>query len=85
MAEARKKTIKKFVGTVVSDKMDKTAVVKIDRQVEHSKYHKKYTVSKRYKCHDLKNECKIGDVVEFVGCRPLSKDKHWRITGKVGK
>jgi small subunit ribosomal protein S17 len=83
MTEVSKKIIRKFTGLVVKDKMDKTVVVKIDRRVENKKYHKKFLVTKRYKCHDPKNEYKIGDKVEFIGCRPLSKEKRWRVINKV--
>ncbi|MEA3463556.1 MAG: 30S ribosomal protein S17 [Patescibacteria group bacterium] len=74
---------KKFNGIVVSDKMDKTIVVKVDRVKVHSKYKKRYTVSKKYKVHDEKNKFKEGDKVTFVECRPLSKDKRWRALYKT--
>ncbi len=76
-----KKTIirKKFTGVVVSDKMDKTITVKIDTIRQHPKYLKRYTVSKKYKVHDEKNQFKEGDMVTFVECRPISKDKKWRV------
>jgi small subunit ribosomal protein S17 len=70
---------KKFSGVVVSDKNDKTVIVKVDRVKMNSKYKKRYVVSKRYKVHDENNSCKIGDKVSFIECRPLSKDKRWRI------
>ncbi len=70
---------RKFNGVVVSDKMDKTIVARIDRVKVHPKYKKRYTVSKRYKVHDEKNKFKEGDKVTFVECRPLSKDKRWRV------
>ncbi|PIR66633.1 MAG: 30S ribosomal protein S17 [Parcubacteria group bacterium CG10_big_fil_rev_8_21_14_0_10_36_14] len=73
------KNIKKLKGVVVSDKMEKTIVVKIGRRVSHPKYHKAYNVSKKYKVHDEKNQYKVGDKVAFVGCRPYSKDKKWRV------
>lgn len=64
-------------GTVVSDKMTKTIVVKVDRRVRHS-FYKKYTVkSRHYKAHDEKNEAKVGDQVTLVESRPLSRDKRW--------
>ncbi|MCL5966255.1 MAG: 30S ribosomal protein S17 [Deltaproteobacteria bacterium] len=67
------------VGTVVSDKMDKTVVVRVERLVMHSVY-KKYTKRRaRYKAHDEKNECRVGDRVEIIETRPLSKDKRWRV------
>lgn len=66
-------------GVVVSDKMDKTVVVAIEQLKEHPKYRKRYKSTKRYKAHDDKNECKIGDIVLISECRPISKDKKWRI------
>ena len=59
--------------------MDKTIVVKVDRTKIHPIYKKRFTVSKNYKVHDEKNEAKVGEKVNFMECRPLSKDKHWRI------
>lgn len=74
------KTIrKKFNGTVVSAKMDKTLVARVDRVKAHPKYKKRYTVSKKYKVHDEKGAFKEGDKVSFIECRPLSKDKKWRV------
>ncbi|HNX10863.1 MAG TPA: 30S ribosomal protein S17 [bacterium] len=70
---------KKFKGEVVSDKNDKTIIVRVERVKIHPKYHKRYTVSSHYKVHDEKNEYKVGDVVTFVECRPLSRDKRWRV------
>ena len=68
-----------FKGIVTSDKMDKTVVVRVDHVRRHAKYEKQYTVSKKYKVHDEANKHKVGDVVEFIECRPLSKDKRWRV------
>ena len=80
MKEKNKKTAKKrFQGIVVSSKMDKTIVVRVDRSVTHHKYNKVYTVSKKYKVHDEKNKYKEGDAVDFLECRPMSKDKRWRV------
>lgn len=73
---------KKFKGTIVSDKMDKTIVVKVDRVKRHPKYHKSFLVSKKYKVHDERKQFKTGDQVTFVECRPLSKDKRWRVLYK---
>ncbi len=64
-------------GVVVSDKMDKTIVVSVDRFVKHPKYGKYIKRSKKYKVHDEGNDFKIGDEVTFVESRPLSKDKHF--------
>ena len=75
----QKKIVKKFKGTVVSTKMAKTAVVVVDAFKMHPKYKKRYKVSKKYKVHDEKGSAKAGDTVEFVECRPLSKDKKWRL------
>ncbi len=75
-----KKTVikKKFQGVVVSDKMDKTITVRIDRVKIHPKYKKRYTVSRKYKVHDEKNKYNEGDKVVFIECRPISKGKRWR-------
>lgn len=78
--KTKKRTL---VGTVVSDKMQKTIVVKVDSVKTHPKYGKQFIMSKRYKVHDEKNEYKTGDKVTFVECRPYSKDKCWRVTGKA--
>ena len=67
------------VGVVVSDKMDKTVVVKVDRLVRHSLYNKYIKRSVKYKVHDEKNSCKMGDRVQIIECRPLSKDKRWSL------
>ena len=66
-------------GVVVSDKMDKTVVVKVDRLVKHPVYNKYIKRSAKYKAHDDDNSCKIGDRVIIVECRPLSKDKCWKV------
>jgi small subunit ribosomal protein S17 len=71
--------IRRFRGVVVSDKMDKTIVVSIDAVKTHPKYHKSFVTSRRYKVHDERNQFKEGDAVTFVQCRPLSKDKRWRV------
>ena len=68
-----------FVGVVVSDKMDKTIVVRVDRTVVHEKYGKRYQRSRNYHVHDEKNAHKVGDRVEFVETRPLSRSKRWRV------
>ena len=66
-------------GIVVSDKMDKTIVVAVSRFIKHPLYGKFYKVSKKYKVHDEKNQHKVGEVVEIVSTRPLSKDKRFRV------
>ncbi|GAM10956.1 30S ribosomal protein S17 [Geobacter sp. OR-1] len=67
------------VGIVVSDKMDKTVVVKVDRMVKHPVYSKYIRRTEKYKAHDELNNCKVGDRVVIVESRPLSKDKCWKV------
>ena len=67
------------VGVVVSDKMQKTVVVKIDRRVPHPMYGKMVTRTKKVKAHDEENSAKMGDTVRIMETRPLSKDKRWRV------
>lgn len=66
-------------GVVVSDKMDKTVVVKMEKRTRHPKYHKIIIRAVKVKAHDEKNECKMGDLVSLMETRPLSKDKRWRV------
>ena len=66
-------------GIVVSDKMDKTVTVKVERRVMHSLYKKFIRRSKKYSAHDENNACKVGDVVSIRECRPISKNKRWEI------
>jgi small subunit ribosomal protein S17 len=73
-----------LTATVVSDKMDKTRVVKVQKVVKHAKYDKPVRHSVTYKAHDEKNETKTGDVVLIMETRPLSKDKRWIIQEIVG-
>ena len=70
------------IGVVVSDKMDKTVVVSVSRFVKHPLYGKFYKVSKKYKAHDENNVCKVGDKVEIVETRPISKDKKFKVVIK---
>ena len=77
MNKKRKK--RRFKGIVVSNKMEKTIVVKVERTKMHPKYKKIYKVHKKYKVHDPKNQAKIGDKVVFEECRPISKDKKWKL------
>jgi len=72
-------------GTVVSDKMKKTVVVKVNRYVKHPKYLKFVNISKNFKAHDEENVCKPGDKVEIESCRPMSKDKTFRVISVNGK
>ena len=73
------------VGKVVSDKMDKTVVVAIQDNVKHPLYKKIIKRTVKFKAHDEKNECGIGDKVEIMETRPLSKDKRWRVTQIIAK
>jgi small subunit ribosomal protein S17 len=66
-------------GDVVSDKMDKSVVVEVERQLMHPIYGRTVKMKKRYVAHDEKNECKVGDRVKIVETRPLSKTKRWRV------
>ena len=76
---------KKKVGTVVSNKMDKTVVVRVERLVPHDVYKKYVRRRVTFKAHDEKNECHVGDVVTIAECRPLSKDKSWRVLEIVAR
>jgi small subunit ribosomal protein S17 len=77
------KTKRQFTGTVVSDKMSKTVTVRVDRTVLHPKYHKRYTRSTKMKAHDEKGEYHVGDAVVIEECKPISRDKRWRVVGRV--
>lgn len=68
---------KTMIGRVVSNKMDKTVVVVVERLKRHLLYKKVLRMSKRYKAHDADNACRVGDVVRIVESRPLSKEKRW--------
>jgi small subunit ribosomal protein S17 len=72
-------TRRRIVGVVTSNKMMKTVVVQVTRRVKDPRFHKYLTKRVRYKAHDEKNEYKIGDRVEIVETRPMSKDKRWRV------
>ena len=72
-------TLKIQSGIVVSNKMDKSIVVKIERKIKHPLYKKTIKRSKKYIAHDEQNECKVGDLVQIAECRPLSRRKHYRL------
>ena len=76
---------KERIGQVVSDKMDKTAVVVVERKYKHPMYGKFIKKSKKYAIHDDKNECGIGDTVRIMETRPLSKRKNWRLVEIIEK
>jgi small subunit ribosomal protein S17 len=73
----KSKIITRKKGVVVSDKMQKTIVVAVETLKTHPKYKKKYRSTKKYKVHDEENKYKIGDAVEIVPCKPMSKDKNY--------
>ncbi len=81
----REKKSRILKGTIVSDKMQKTAVVAVMRLKKHPKYHKYFHITKRYKAHDAENAYHSGDTVLIQEIRPLSKDKRWRIISSVKK
>ncbi|MBM3281352.1 MAG: 30S ribosomal protein S17 [Candidatus Harrisonbacteria bacterium] len=83
MKSIDKKIIKRTLqGVVVSDKMQKTAIVEVETVKKHPRYEKHYKVNKRYKAHNEDNQYKVGDVVVMEETRPLSKDKRWVIIKK---
>jgi len=76
---------KVIIGKVLSNKMEKTIVVSVERKVMHPKYGKFIKMTSKFKAHDEKNECAIGDVVKVMETRPLSKDKRWRLVEIIEK
>jgi small subunit ribosomal protein S17 len=84
-ASTERNNRKTRIGTVVSDKMEKTIVVLVEGKVKHPLYKKTINESKKFKAHDENNECGIGDTVEIVETRKLSKDKCWRLSKIVEK
>ena len=80
--QANKKTM---TGFVVSSKMDKTVVVKVERRFAHPVFKKVVKTTKKYKVHDEKNECVEGDFIRIQESRPLSKEKRWRLLDVVSK
>jgi small subunit ribosomal protein S17 len=76
---------KSRVGVVVSDKMDKTVIVSVERSYIHDQYGKTIRTSKKYAAHDEKDACAVGDIVEIVETRPLSKTKRWRVDKIITK
>jgi len=74
-----------MIGEVISDKMDKTVVVQVERRVRHRMYKKFVTLRSRYKAHDEQNACKVGDIVQIVESQPLSRDKRWRVQKRVSR
>lgn len=74
---------RQLIGKVISDKMQKTVVVRVEQVKEHPKYKRRFNVHKKYKAHDQKGEYKIGDKIIIQECRPLSKEKKWRAVKKL--
>ena len=85
MSETTRAYRKTRVGQVVSDKMDKTIVVAIEDSVQHKLYKKIVKRTYKLKAHDENNECGVGDTVKVMECRPLSKDKRWRLVEIIKK
>jgi small subunit ribosomal protein S17 len=83
MGEAKKR--KSYIGRVISDKMDKTVVLAVTRRIAHSRYNKVVKRTTKFKAHDEKNECKVGDLVRFIETRPLSKEKRWAVLEIIEK
>jgi small subunit ribosomal protein S17 len=69
-----------LVGRVMSNRMDKTVIVQVERKKRHQLYGKVITMRKKYKAHDAENACQIGDLVSMIESRPLSKEKRWMVT-----
>lgn len=85
MKKSKLTTKRCFQGVVVSVKQTKTITVKVDRIKIHPIYKKRFVISKKYAVHDSKQQYKLGDKVKFVDCRPISKNKKWRVIYKVDK
>ena len=79
------KVVRSLTGRVTSDKMDKTVVLAVTRRIAHARYGKTIKRTTKFKAHDEKNECKVGDVVRFIETRPLSKEKRWKVLEIVEK
>ena len=78
-----KSTAKLKTGKVISDNLDKTVIVVVNRVKTHPLYKKQFTISKKFKADDQENQYKIGDMVEIVSCRPISRDKKFKVLRKV--
>jgi small subunit ribosomal protein S17 len=79
MEAVQRNTRKVIIGRVVSNKMDKTVTIAVERKVKHPKYGKFVKLTSKFKAHDEKNECNVNDIVRIMETRPLSKDKRWRL------
>ena len=85
MEEIQKKNKRELLGLIVSDKMDKSVVVQVERFIQHKVYKKYIKRYKKYHAHDEKNECNFGDTVKIIETRPLSKLKRFRVSEIVKK
>ena len=74
---------KQLTGKIISNKMQKTVVVEVERIKEHPKYKRRYKVHKKYKAHDQNQEYHVGDKVVIEETKPISKDKNWRVVSKI--
>lgn len=74
---------KKLTGTIISNKLQKTVIVRVERIKKHSRYKRRYKIQKKYKAHNENKEYKVGDRVIIEECRPISKDKRWRTIKKL--
>ena len=83
MSESSENQARTLLGSVTSNKMDKTITVMVERRVLHPLYKKYLRRSTKFHAHDENNECNIGDTVEIASCRPLSKSKNWTLTNIV--
>lgn len=85
MSEERQKIIRTLTGVVVSDKMNKSATVAVERRVKHPKYGKFVKRSTKFHIHDEQNLCRIGDLVSISECKPMSKTKSWILVNVLSK
>jgi small subunit ribosomal protein S17 len=85
MSEQQTENVRALTGTVVSDKMNKTVTVLVERKVKHPLYGKIIRLSKKYHAHDENNEYQLGDLVVIEECRPISRTKAWRVARLVEK
>ncbi len=83
--KVKRKQKKVLQGTVVSDKMEKSAVVLVERTIQHPLYKRTVKKTKKYQIHDEGNECCVGDSVRLIECKPISKHKCWRLLDVVRK
>lgn len=77
--------IKETIGTVISNKMEKTIIVAVKTKIAHKKYKKIITKTNKYYAHDEENKCKLGDLVKIQETRPISKNKRWKLISKIIK